>query len=271
MDILIPILWFAALGGVLGLFLAIASRVFAVKKDDRVEKITDALPGANCGGCGFSGCGAYAEAIVAGEAKNGACAVGGSACAAAIAEIMGIEACEVMVMRARVLCAGTCDTASYKYIYEGASDCAAAVGLSGGDKFCRFGCVGHGSCVKVCAFDAITVKDGVAVIDPEKCTGCGTCVSVCPRHIISLVPTDATVVVDCRSLDDGKTTRTYCKVGCIGCRICEKNCPVSAIRVENNCAVIDYDLCTGCGLCAEKCPRKIIHLRAEGYPRSKNA
>ena len=261
MEILIPILWFAALGGVLGLFLAIASRVFAVKKDERIDKIVDALPGANCGGCGYSGCAAYAEAVVAGNAKNGACAVGGTACATAIAEIMGTEACEVKVMRARVLCVGGCDEASYKFIYEGASDCAAAVSISGGAKFCRFGCIGKGTCAKVCAFDAITVENGLAKIDIQKCTGCGTCVGVCPRKVIELVPLDSFVTVDCKSEDDGKTTRGYCKVGCIACRICEKNCPAAAIKVENNRAVIDYDLCTACGLCADKCPRKIIHKK----------
>ena len=131
----------------------------------------------------------------------------------------------------------------------------------GGPKICTYGCLGFGSCVKACEFDAIHVKDGVAAVDRDKCKACGKCVAACPRHLISMVPYDNRYVVDCASRDKGKDVMGACSVGCIGCRICEKNCPADAVHVTDNLAVIDYDKCKNCGICASKCPRKIITQR----------
>ena len=113
-------------------------------------------------------------------------------------------------------------------------------------------------CEKTCKFDAIHVVNGVAIVDTEKCKACGKCVDICPRHLIDFIPYDAREAVTCKSQDMGKYVNKYCKVGCIGCHICEKNCPEGAIVVENNVASIDQDKCIHCDTCVSKCPKKAI-------------
>lgn len=259
MNILIPSAIFAGLGIALGILLAVASRVFAVQTDERVEQIAEALPGANCGGCGYSGCAALAEAIVNGEAPANACRAGGVACAAKIGEILGVEVTAQAPMRAQIHCSGACEIAKEKSRYEGVQDCIAADRMYGSDKACAFGCMGLGTCAAACPVGAIEISNGVAQVVSDRCIGCGACVAVCPKHLISLVPTTATYTVDCRSEESGALTRKVCDVGCIGCKICEKNCPSDAIHVTDNLARIDHGKCTGCGICAQKCPRHVIH------------
>lgn len=260
MNIVWAAVTFAVLGGAIGLLLALASKAFAVPVDERAEKITEVLPGANCGGCGYSGCAALAEAISKGEAKPGACTVGGDEVARKTAEIMGIKAEKSVRMRAQVMCSGTPSVAKKKYDYDGIKDCTAAVQLGGGSKLCPNGCIGLGTCASKCPFGAIKVKDGVASVDYNKCKGCGVCVASCPKHIIKLVPFESKVWVGCMSVDKGAVTRSYCDVGCISCKLCEKTCKYGAISVNGFVASIDYDKCVGCGECAAKCPRKIIHF-----------
>ena len=257
-NILWALFWFVILGGVLGVALAIAAKVFAVKVDERIPKITEKLPGANCGGCGYTGCAALAEAIVKGEAKPSACVVGGSAVADEVAAIMGVKAEAPVRMRAQVMCSGTHELAKKKYIYEGAPDCIAASKLGGGGKLCPNGCIGLGTCVSVCPFGAIKIENGISAVDYTKCQGCGKCVEACPKHIIKLIPFDSGVWVGCMSVDKGALTRSYCEVGCISCRMCERTCESGAIHVNDFVASIDYSKCTQCGKCVEKCPRKII-------------
>lgn len=258
-NILYAFLWFAIFGAVFGAALALASKVFAVKKDPRAEEIGEILPGANCGGCGYAGCAALAEAIAKGEAKTSSCIVGGDEIAEKVAAIMGVSSAEKPVRkRAQVMCSGTSELALKKYVYEGAADCHAAAKLGGGSKLCPNGCIGLGSCVAVCPFGAIEIKDGIAAVNYEKCRGCGLCEKTCPKHIIKLIPYDAHQWVGCMSVDNGKITRSYCQVGCISCRLCEKNCESGAIHVNDFVASIDYDKCTNCRVCVEKCPRKII-------------
>lgn len=259
MQIIIPVAILAGLGLVFGIVLAIASRVFAVKVDERVPAIVEKLPGANCGGCGYSGCAALAEAIVSGKASPDSCTVGGGEVAAAIGEIMGVKVEATKRMRAQVMCSGTGELTTKKYIYAGAHDCEAAARLGGGDKLCPNSCIGLGSCSAACPFDAIRVVDDVAVVESDKCRGCGVCVAACPRHIIKMIPYGAAQWVGCMSAEKGALTRKQCEIGCIGCRICEKNCPQGAIKVNGALAAIDYSLCSECGVCAEKCPRHIIH------------
>ncbi len=257
-NILYAVIWFVALGGLFGVLLAIASKMFHVETDERIEKVQECLPGANCGGCGFAGCGQLAEKIVAGEAKSSACLACTKENAEKIAEIMGIDAAESVRKRAHIACSGKACYTKNKYIYEGEADCIAAMRVGGGDKTCPFACIGLGSCVSACKFGALSLHDGVAQIDFSKCVGCGMCVNVCPKNVIEIVPFDAKYTVCCSSKDKGNVTRSYCEVGCIGCKLCEKACEAGAISVVDNIARIDYTKCTGCGACAEKCPRKII-------------
>lgn len=258
MKILLPVLIFIGLGLLMGALLALASKLFAVKKDEKAEAIKECLPGANCGGCGYSGCDAYAAAVSAGDVPVNKCSVGGAEAASKIAQIMGVDAGAQVRMRAQVMCSGTGEYAKKKYIYEGIDDCVAASKIGGGDKMCKNGCIGLGTCVRACPFDAIVVEDGVAAVDYSKCKGCGICVSACPKGIIKLIPFDAKHWVGCMSVDDGKNTRKVCDVGCISCKLCQKNCPAGAINVDNFVASIDYDKCTGCDICTDKCPRHII-------------
>ena len=262
-NILIAAAVVGGTGLVFGLILSIASFVFEVKKDERAEKILAELPGANCGACGYAGCSAYADAIVLEGAPINCCSVGKTAVAEKISDIMGVEAGEVVEMVAHVGCSGDCESVKYKYEYEGKKDCSTAILLSGGAKACPSGCIGFGSCTQVCKFGAISVVDGVAVVDEEKCTACGMCLKACPKGIISFVPKNNNQRVGCVNPENGKAVNSYCKKGCIACKLCEKNCPFDAVHIENNHAVIDYDKCKNCGICAKKCPRHIILNKKE--------
>lgn len=259
MNIVYPILSIGGLGLVFGAGLGYAGKIFAVEEDPKLGEVIEALPGANCGGCGFPGCAGCASAIVAGTAPVNSCPVGGAAVAEKIGAIMGVEASTSEPVAAFVKCNGTCDTAKNKYDYFGLDDCIMASQLAGGGaKGCTYGCLGLGSCKKACAFDAIEIIDGIAVINQEKCVACGKCVSTCPKHIIELLPVKNKIKVQCSSKDAGKAVMANCSVGCISCKICEKNCPFDAIHVIDNLAVIDYTKCKACGICANKCPKGII-------------
>ena len=257
-NILLAILSLGGLGLLFGLVLALASKVFHVEVEPKITEVREALPGANCGACGYPGCDALAKAIVNGEAEVTACPPGGSVAAETIGKIMGIEAKMGDKMVARVLCKGNYDRSEKKYEYHGIEDCKASAMIQGGDKACEYGCLGNGSCVAVCPFDAIKVVNGVAIVDEDKCTACEKCIKECPKHIIELVPYKSKVVVDCSNHQFGKVVKDECKVGCIACKICEKTCPFDAIHVEDHLAKIDYEKCTNCMLCAEKCPTRSI-------------
>lgn len=247
-----------AVGILAGALLGIASEKFKVDVDEKEMLVRECLPGNNCGGCGYPGCDGLAAAIAGGEAEPGACPVGGEEVAKKIAGIVGKEA--VTVKQAAIVhCVGNCENAKEAYSYVGPRDCKLAANApGGGPKACAYGCLGFGSCVKVCPFNAITIINGIASIDKEKCKACGKCVAECPRHIIEIVPYEAGAEVMCNSKDFGKAVKDVCSVGCIGCGICARSCPNEAIKVENNLAHVDYDKCTGCGACKEKCPVKII-------------
>ena len=258
-GILIAAACVGIVGIFVGLFLGVAGIKFKVEVDEREVAVTEALPGNNCGGCGYAGCSGLAAAIVKGEAPVNQCPVGGAPVAAKIGEIMGVKAEEGERKAAFVKCAGTCEKANQDYEYTGVQDCAAMAFVpNGGPKSCNYGCLGFGNCVKACPFDAIHVVDGVAVVDKETCKACGKCVAACPKHLIELLPVSAKHIVQCSSKDKGKDVMKACSVGCIACHLCEKNCPADAVHVVDNVAYIDQEKCTKCGLCAEKCPKKII-------------
>ena len=256
--ILIPAAILAGLGALFGILLAVASKVFAVKTDERVSAVRESLPGANCGGCGYSGCDALAAAIVEGKASPSACTAGGNAVAAKVAAIMGVSVEAQKPMRAFIHCAGEDAVAKRKYNYAGVSDCAAAEKLAGGDKMCAAGCLGHLSCAAVCPAEAIRLENGVAVVDAAKCIGCGACTRVCPKHLIEMVPRDAHYIVRCSSHAKGPVLLNACRAGCIGCGLCTRVCESGAVTVTDALASIDHEKCIGCGKCAEKCPRHII-------------
>ncbi len=176
-----------------------------------------------------------------------------------IGAIMGVEAGSKARQVAFVKCAGTCDKAGKDYEYHGLNDCIMVNMMqAGGPKSCNYGCLGEGSCVKACPFDAIHIVDGVALVDKDACKACGKCIAVCPKKLIELVPYDQNHLVQCSSRDKGKDVMKACSVGCIGCKMCEKVCESDAIKVEGNVAHIDPEKCTDCGKCAEKCPKKCI-------------
>lgn len=249
------------LGALLATGLGFAAKTFTVEKDERIDKVEEALPGANCGACGYAGCSAFAEAVVAGEAPVDGCPVGGSSTAETVADIMGGSAATTEREVAQVLCSGGWKETERSAEYQGIQSCKAANMVSGGTKSCQYGCLGLGDCAFVCPFDAILMNEnGLPEIDEEKCTACGECVKVCPRSIITLAPISKKNHIRCSSHDYGKVVRKICEVGCIGCGICAKVCPVDAITMEDNLAVIDYEKCVNCGLCAEKCPTDTIEF-----------
>ena len=258
-NVLIGGAFVGVLGLVLGVALGIIGKVFFVKVDEREIQVRECLPGNNCGGCGYAGCDGLAAAIAKGEAPVNGCPVSNAEAKAKIGEIMGQSVGADDKKVAFVKCSGTCDKTERKYNYFGMNDCRKAMIAPGsGDKLCSYGCLGFGSCVTACQFDAIHVVDGVAVVDKDKCKACSKCIAACPKGLIELVPYDAAHIVQCSSKDKGKAVMDACSVGCIGCGLCAKNCPSDAISVENNIAHIDQDKCTGCGICATKCPKKCI-------------
>lgn len=253
-DILIALGVVAGVALVLGVLLAVVSRFFAIKEDQRVKAVRACLPGVNCGACGYKGCDDYAVAVANGTAKPNLCVPGAEATANELGVILGvqIEAPEDLV--AFVHCNGNCDATSKKAAYDGISSCKAASMLYGGPESCQFGCLGLGDCMKSCPSGAICIKDGVACINTALCIGCGMCADVCPKHIISLIPQETEAVVACSNTQKGADARKTCKNACIGCKKCEKECEFGAITVTNNLAQIDYDKCKGCGKCAKACP-----------------
>ncbi len=249
----------AAVGLAVGIFLGIFGKIFAVPTDERVDAVREVLPGNNCGGCGYSGCNALAKAIADGEAPPNACPVGGQAAADAISTVLGVEAVVTERRIAFVKCSGSCDKTSFRYHYYGDDDChRVALAPGRGAKACSWGCTGLGSCAKACPFDAITVVDGCARVNPVACRGCGVCVATCPHHLIELIPASAGEAVRCASREKGKTVREMCDAGCIGCGLCARICPTGAVTVVENLSYIDQDKCIRCGKCAEKCPAKVI-------------
>ena len=242
-------------GIVTGLLVGLAGKIFFVEEDNRVMLIRNELPGNNCGGCGYAGCDDFARAVVAGKAELSMCVVpADKEKAERISKITGINTVQKERRVMHIRCIGTCDKAPDKYIYSGVNDCvAASVVPGGGKKACEFGCLGYGSCAKVCGYNAISIQNGVAQIDVKRCTGCGKCKEICPRNLIESVPDNIKYKIDCNNRNRGKDVRIVCGTGCIGCGLCAKVCRVKAIRLVNNLPYIYYSKCTGCGKCKDSC------------------
>lgn len=259
-NIIIVSLLIGGIGLLIGLLLGFAQQKLAVEIDEREVTIRECLPGNNCGGCGYPGCDGLANAIVEGKAPTNACPVGGSECANKIAAIMGTEAEETPEkMVAYVHCIGDCEHAIKNYQYYGVQDCTMMGYIpDGGNKRCNDGCLGYGSCVKACPYEAISIVNGIAVVDKEKCKACGKCLKVCPKNLITLVPYNAIAHISCTSSQKGKLVMDACKNGCISCTKCVRTCPNDAIVMRGNIPTIDYRICTNCGTCISACPRKCI-------------
>lgn len=262
--ILIAVLSLGAIAILLALILYAASKKFAVYEDPRIARVGEVLPQANCGGCGYPGCGAFAEACVKSTTLEGKyCPVGGAAVMGQVAEILGMAVQESEPQVAVVRCNGTCEHRPRLNTYDGAKSCAIAAALYGGETGCSYGCLGCGDCVSACTFDAIhmnPITQLPEVID-DKCTACGACVKACPKNIIELRPKgkkSRRIYVNCVNKDKGAITRKACNVGCIACSKCVKACAFDAIQVNDNLAYIDPYKCRLCRKCVEVCPQHTI-------------
>ncbi len=258
MDILTATLVVGIIGLLIGIALVAAGQKFYVKVDPRESSVRECLPGNNCGACGYAGCDAVAAAIVKGEAPVNACPVASEDAIKAVGKVMGVEASAAQKKTAFVRCSGDCEKSPLKSNYVGIQDCRAAALADVSVRGCSSGCLGFGSCVNVCNYDAIHIKNGVAVVDASKCAGCGLCAQACPKNLIELVPVGKSRAVRCSSKERGPAVRKVCSAGCIGCSLCVKQCEYGAVQFKDNLASIDPEKCTGCNKCAEKCPAKVI-------------
>ncbi|MBC2580358.1 RnfABCDGE type electron transport complex subunit B [Clostridium sp. DJ247] len=252
-----------AVGLIFGLILAYANKKFAVEVNPLIHMVEDVLPKGQCGACGYAGCQAYAEAVVMNaDVPPNLCIPGKKPVANTVAELTGKIAPEIETRFAYIACKGTVANASKDYNYVGVQDCVAANLLQSGPKSCKYGCLGLGTCVNNCPFEAMSIgKDGIPIVDKEKCTGCGKCETVCPKKVIKIIPVNTMVEVNCNSKDKGAIARKLCKAACIGCGICSKNCSFEAIKVENNLAIVDTHICSEkCSdpTCIAKCPTGAI-------------
>lgn len=262
--ILMAVISLGAIALISAVILYVASKKFAVYEDPRIAKVSEVLPQANCGGCGYPGCSGFADACVKADSLDGKfCPVGGQLVMAEVASILGLNAEAAEPMIAVVRCNGTCEYRPRLNMYDGAKSCAIAASLYGGETGCSYGCLGCGDCVEVCPFDAIHMNSetGLPEVDEDKCTACNACVKACPKMLIELRAKgkkSRRVYVSCMNKDKGALTRKSCEVGCIGCSKCVKVCPFEAITVTNNLAYIDYDKCKSCRKCVEVCPQHTI-------------
>lgn len=249
---------FAGIAALIVIAILVVGKVFHVDTDEKVTKILENLAGANCGGCGCSGCSGFAAKLACGEGNLSDCHVTANENKEEIARILGIPFEKEEKTVAVVKCAGTIENCAQKFNYTGNPTCADCASLLGGNKSCKYGCLGCGDCIGACAEKSVTVKDTVAKIYAPACASCGACIAACPKHIIERIPASAKVYVACSSHDRGKDVMNVCKVGCIACGLCARNCPEHAITMENNLPVIDYKKCVGCKICVSKCPKKTI-------------
>lgn len=273
-SILVPALIMGSLGLGFGLALAWLAKRMAVEENPLVQKINEVLPGANCGACGYPGCFGLAEKIASREAPVNACPAGGPRVWQTLLQLLGgSQELDFEVKKAVLLCQGGKGVGKEVATYRGVEDCRAAKLLGNLSKMCRFGCLGLGSCARICPFSAIRMdqETGLPRIDPQKCTACGKCVTECPQGVLALFPYTEQVLSLCCSKDPGRLVRQACSRGCIKCQLCVKTCPEKAITLEKERIVIDREKCTLCGLCIEKCPAQCLVRVFQGSPVAKKS
>ncbi|MDA3879648.1 MAG: RnfABCDGE type electron transport complex subunit B [Prolixibacteraceae bacterium] len=263
-SLIYTIITISSIGVAAAIILYFTARKFYVYEDPRIDEVEEALPAANCGGCGYAGCRAFAEAIVKDNSFDSKfCPVGGDEVMQIAAGIMGLEAGDQKARLAVLRCNGTCEFRPKTNHYEGASTCAIAAMNYGGETGCQYGCLGFDDCVDVCDFDALHMdpKTGLPVVADENCVGCGACIEACPKDLFELrkkMPKHRKIFVSCRNEDKGGVAKKSCEVACIGCGKCEKECKYDAITISNNLAFIDSDKCVLCRKCVSACPTNAI-------------
>ncbi len=262
------------LGTAFSIILLLASKKLKVEVDPKVEQVAQALPGIDCGACGFGGCAAYAKAVVAEPSLIGKCAPGGPDCAAQIGMILNLEVSgSGPAKRPIVHCRAHTEDKNFNGQYVGIQSCIAANAVPN-VQMCKFGCLGYGDCVTSCQFDALHIVDGLATVDYQKCTGCGACEKACPRDLIKMVgfAHENMITVACSNQESGKDTRNMCDVGCIACKMCTKQSD-EVFTMNENCAEVNYEKYQPCEqneTALKKCPTGVIVYRGKNAPKPKH-
>ena len=263
--ILNTLLILTGIGAIASVILYFIAKQFSVYEDPKIDEVEAVLPNANCGGCGYPGCRAFAESCTkVDHLDTHYCPPGGNETMAKVGEILGMTVSERTPQVAVLLCNGSLQHRKTTNVYDGADNCTIAANLYGGHTDCIFGCLGLGECVDACDFDAITMdkETGLPVVDEAICGACGACVAACPRDLFQLRDKgkkNKRIFVACMSKDKGAAAKKSCDVACIGCGKCVKECQFDAIVIKDQKAYIDFEACKLCRKCVAVCPTEAIH------------